>query len=134
MKKFLFICVALIAFLATNASGTNYQPTDQLQTFVVQQHNQIMPIVAVTLEPATAVYNFTCPANQTAYAYYSITETDGWRAPHWVPSLLVVCNANSNPFNDSYNILKRPILTLYSTRPNRTPDNYNVNFSYGLRN
>lgn len=57
MKRFIFICVALIAFAATNASGTNYQATDQLQTCYQADH----PIV---LLPAIhiAEYVFEAPA------------------------------------------------------------------------
>lgn len=51
MKRFFFICVALIAFASANASGTNYQPTDQLQTCYQMQH----PIV---LLPAINVAEF----------------------------------------------------------------------------
>lgn len=48
MKRFLLICVALIGFMATNASGT-YHKTDQLQTFVVQQHDYQINAIAPTL-------------------------------------------------------------------------------------
>lgn len=57
MKRFFFICVALIAFAATNASGTGWQQTDQLQTHYQTNH----PIV---LMPAlkTVEYVVTAPA------------------------------------------------------------------------
>lgn len=57
MKRLFIICVALIAFAATNASGTSYQPADQLQTCYQLQH----PIV---LLPAlnVAEYAFEAPA------------------------------------------------------------------------
>lgn len=60
MKRFFFICVALIAFAATNASGTSYQPADQLQTCYQMQH----PIV---LMPAlnVAEYAFEAPTVKT---------------------------------------------------------------------
>lgn len=48
MKRFFFICVALIAFAATNASGTGYQPTEQLQTHY-QAHSPTaqLPVLSV---------------------------------------------------------------------------------------
>lgn len=48
MKKIIFICVALIALLATNASGTNYHQTDKLQTHYVMQPQ--VQFTAITFE------------------------------------------------------------------------------------
>lgn len=40
MKRFIFICAAMILLFAANSSGTSYYQSDQLQTFTVQQtHN-----------------------------------------------------------------------------------------------
>lgn len=52
MKRFIFICVALISFAATNASGTGYQPTVELQAHYQATH----PIV---LMPVLNVIDFT---------------------------------------------------------------------------
>lgn len=127
MKKFLVICVALIAFAATNASGTNYQPTDQLQThFIVQQHNPFMPVMAVNFEPATAdvIYGYTAKlrtnnvvgltAKPDAY-----TLMDPGREAN-----LIALSANIKSLVTN----KHPLWEL-----TYTADNYNVNHSYGLR-
>ena len=90
MKK-LFLCVALIAFLATNASGGNQYQTDQLRTCTVgPPTHQIMPVfnfVANDVTPVTIAS--VLPANQKVYVYYSIGISDGWRAPFWVPSMMI---------------------------------------------
>lgn len=54
MKRFLLICVALIGFMATNASGT-YHQTDQLQTFGVQQHDCQIQATAIVPTLTTQV-------------------------------------------------------------------------------
>jgi hypothetical protein len=133
MKKFFLICVALIAFLATNASGGNQYQTDQLRTcYVTQASPQIMPVYNFVAPEITPVISYAATPAQTTYFYSSISETDGWRAPVWIPSLLAVSNNKSNVI--SKNIIQIPILTLNSKGTNRMPDNYNVNYSYGLRN
>ena len=59
-------------------------------------------------------------------------ESDGWMAPKWIPSLAIMCNANSNSKVD-YTVQKIPIFALNSNWKTRTTLNYNINYSYGLR-
>lgn len=61
MRRFIFICVALIAFFATNASGTGYQPTDQLQTHSIVQADLpvISPAVFIENNVQPIVRNYT---------------------------------------------------------------------------
>jgi len=133
MKQFLF-CVALIAFLATNASGGNQYQTDQLRTcYVTHASPQIMPVNFISQPTVTPVAIGTLPVTQTTYAYRSIVETDGWMAPKWIPSLAISCNTLFVNFDDSGNTYKIPILTHNRYLNLRKPNNYNVDASYGLK-
>ena len=134
MKKFLFICVALIAFLAANASGGNYHQPDQLRTCIVQAP-QCTPVMAVTVEPAQAVYNFTmCTVPAEKPLVVQITKADTWRNTDWGGSLAINCSSNSIKFRDAAYNLKIPLPATNANRYNWKFDNYNVNYSYGLRN
>ena len=134
MKRFIFNCVALIAFLAANASGGNYHQPDQLRTCIVQAP-QFTPVMAVTLEPAQAVYNFTmCTVPAEKPLVNQTLEADTWRNPDWGGSLAINGNSNQLKFRDAYCNGEIPILSLHRNAINRNPHNFNVNFSYGLRN
>lgn len=67
MKRIILICVALVAFLATNASGTNNHSTNQKQTCYQDHPVVIMPalnvseIVFVSTEVETNYFRI--PAN-----------------------------------------------------------------------
>ena len=129
MKKFLLICVALIAFLATNASGGNQYQTDQLRTCIVQQSPHVMSAMLVNSEPAQTVYSYS--QIQTMETTVQLLETDGWRAPKWKPSLLISesnfifsCQGDNTilqTFQNNINFCNRKITS------------YNVDHSYGLR-
>lgn len=137
MRKFIFICVALIAFTATNASGGNQYQTDQLRTcFVTQASPQIMPVMLVNYEPAQAVYNFTqatVPAERPVLV--QTIKSDCWRNPDWGPSLAINCNSNSNQlqFRDAYCDMEIPIQSPHRLAINRNQHNFNIDQSYGLR-
>lgn len=135
MRKFIFICVALIAFTATNASGGNYHQPDQLRTCIVSQASpQIMPVMAVNFEAAQAVYNFTqatVPAERPVIVKTELS--DGWRAPYWVPSLAINCNSNQLQFRDAYSQMEIPIQSPHRLAINRNQHNFNIDQSYGLR-
>ena len=133
MKKFLFICVALVAFLATNASGYNQHRTDQLRTCFVQQASpQIMPVFIMEAHQTfTPVIVASVPEKQLNV---QLKISDGWRAPFWVPSITINCSDNSIKFKDVAYTTKIPIVANMRSGINRTQNNYNVNYSYGLRN
>ena len=103
MKKVFLICVALIAFLATNASGGNTHQ-NQLHNYTVTATPQVMPVMAVNYEPTqVVVYNYTAvnlPAKQTITVF--TLNKDAWRNPAEGPSLLVVSGINAK-FNLSRN-------------------------------
>ncbi len=134
MRKFIFICVALIAFTATNASGGKLQ-TDQLRTcFVTQASPQIMPVMLVNYEPVQAVYNFTAvnlPATQTITVF--TLNKDAWRNPAEGPSLAINCNSNQLQFRDAYCDMEIPIQSPHRLAINRNQHNFNIDQSYGLR-
>ncbi|HEY5593152.1 MAG TPA: hypothetical protein VIK55_19315 [Paludibacter sp.] len=105
MKRLIFLLIAFACGLtASIAADVGTKHADYLQNpFVITQITP-MPVMAVTFEPATAVYNFTRPVTQTALAYCKIVETDGWRAPVWIPSLAISYNDNLNVNDSNYNI------------------------------
>lgn len=75
MKRFFFICVALIAFAATNASGTNYQATSQLQTCYQADHPIVLlPAISVAEyvfeAPAVKAVGFITPADQEIWVLF----------------------------------------------------------------
>lgn len=136
MKRLIFLLIAFACGLtASIASDVGSKHADYLQNpFVITQITP-MPVMAVTFEPATAVYNFTqatVPATQTMSV--QTFKLDTWKNPDYGPSLAISCNSNLTKFKDVAINLKHPMLALNSTRINRTPDNYNINYSYGLRN
>jgi hypothetical protein len=135
MKKFLLICVALIAFIATNASGGNQYQTDQLRTcFITQASPQIMPVYTFDANVAiTPVNPIMTHVTATQTTYYSIIETDGWRAPKWIPSLAINYNSDQIKFRDDYVNGTIPIISTHNNVNKVNPTNYNVNHSYGLR-
>ena len=55
MRRFIFICVAMIALFATNASGTKNQVTDQLQTHYTVVDHQFQPAITPVHFETTAV-------------------------------------------------------------------------------
>lgn len=128
MKRFLLICVALIAFAATNASGTNYQLTDQLQThFVKQPQMQFTAIMAETqawviAHPVIAIQAQTLIAGKTicpdAFAWIDPGRTRYGKS--------ILSNANKISLNKSDQIPNQQTAVNVS--------DYNItNHSYGLR-
>lgn len=127
MRRFIFLCVALVALLATNASGTNYHPTDLLQThFVLQPQVNFMAIVA---EPQA--WEFTLPiANKTQTVEVGITfypEAFAWIDPgRFSYGKPILSSVNLIGLNKSNQIPNR-ILSFNVSNYNTT------NYSYGLR-
>jgi len=134
MKRLIFfLALFSLTFSATMATHAATTATDMIQkSFVITQITP-MPVMAVNFEPATAVYNFTgvnLPAEQTiTVKTYTL---DSWRNPDW-GSLAISCNANSIKFKDAYCNREIQILSPHTYAINRTPNNYNINYSYGLR-
>lgn len=131
MKKFLIICVAMIAFLATNASGGNQYRTDELRTCLVDMPSPpTFSLMAINVEPATAVYFITARKAEVP-TLLQMYLTDGWRAPRWMPSLAI------NRYNFKLSLSNsNTVLQTYTDNKENSfiqPDNYNINYSYGLR-
>ena len=134
MKRLIFfLALFSLTFSATMATHAATTATDMIQkSFVITQITP-MQVMTVNFEPATAVYNFT-QAFSAEKAIVAITNlSDTWRNPDWAPSLSISCNANSIKFKDAYCNREIQILSPHTYAINRTPNNYNINYSYGLR-
>lgn len=124
MRKFLFISIMLTLFAVTASAGRAFYPPDvgTEQTITVAQpvtNYQVINIYSseVSFSPTTVVF---MPAEKTEI--YNTVTRDAWRNPDWGGSLAIQC---------SYNKLNSIYTDIGSIRATH---NYNVDYSYGLRN